>query len=96
MYIKLNLEDKILKFLDDPEILAIVGPRQAGKTTLMHKIFTNLEKAKFVSFEDRDVLSMFDNNVNDFIKIYVKNTRFLFIDEFQYSKHDGGQRLKYI
>ncbi len=96
MYIKRNLEDKILKFLDDPEILAIVGPRQAGKTTLMHKIFTNLEKAKFVSFEDRDVLSMFDNNVNDFIKIYVKNTRFLFIDEFQYSKHDGGQRLKYI
>ena len=32
MYIKRNLEDKIIKYLETPEIIAVVGPRQCGKT----------------------------------------------------------------
>jgi len=41
MYIKRKLERKILKYLDTPEIIAIVGPRQSGKTTLVKRIFKN-------------------------------------------------------
>lgn len=39
MYIKRKLEDKILKYLDSPEIVAVVGPRQCGKSTMLLKIF---------------------------------------------------------
>jgi predicted AAA+ superfamily ATPase len=95
MYIKRNLEDKILKFVKAPEIIAITGPRQAGKTTLMNRVKNGLQKAVFVSFEDREVLRMFEKNTDDFVKIYVKANDYLFIDEFQYAKN-GGKILKYI
>ncbi len=38
MYIKRNLEGKILDFLSAPEIIAIVGARQSGKTTLINHL----------------------------------------------------------
>ena len=95
MYIKRKLEDKILKYLETPEIIAVLGPRQCGKTTLLKKIFSGLKKAVFVSFEDKNVLNMFNRNIEDFVKLYVRGNRYLFIDEFQYSKN-GGKRLKYI
>jgi len=52
MYIKRKLEDTILKYLDSPEIIAIVGPRQCGKTTLLQQINQRLEGSVFISFED--------------------------------------------
>lgn len=95
MYIKRKLESKILKYLKTPEIIAVLGPRQCGKTTLFKKIFSDLEKAVFVSFEDKNILNMFNRNIEDFVKLYVSGNKYLFIDEFQYSKN-GGKRLKYI
>ena len=39
--------------MDAPEILAIFGARQVGKTTLMKHIFHSLEEPKiFLDFED--------------------------------------------
>ena len=35
MYIKRNLEDKIIRYLEVPEIIAVVGSRQCGKTTML-------------------------------------------------------------
>jgi len=106
MYIKRKLEDKILKYLNSPEIIAVVGPRQCGKTTLLKKVFedfgssrlnspTGPKQAVFATFEDKNVLSMFENNLKDFTEMYVKNKKYLFIDEFQYAKK-GGEKLKYI
>lgn len=95
MYIKRKLESKILKYLDSPEIIAVVGPRQCGKSTMLMKIFEGLENAALVSFEDRAALNMFNGNIDDFVEVYVKNKKFLFIDEFQYAKN-GGKKLKYI
>lgn len=95
MYIKRKLEDKILKYLDSPEIIAVVGPRQCGKSTMLLKIFEGLKDTSIVSFEDRTALNMFNRNINDFVDVYVKNKKFLFIDEFQYAKN-GGKKLKYI
>lgn len=85
MYIERKLEKKIQNYMNTPEIIAIVGPRQSGKTTLMQKIFSNLDNAKFISFED----------IHSFIELYIRPYRFICIDEFQYSR-TGGQRLKYI
>lgn len=95
MYIKRNLEATISKYLDSPEIIAIVGPRQCGKTTLLKKIYEKLESAVFLTFEDKSILNMFERNPRDFVDIYVKNKKYLFIDEFQYAKK-GGEKLKYI
>jgi len=95
IYIQRELEETINKYLGKREIIAIVGARQCGKTTLMKKIFKNLKKAISISFDEREKLSLFDNDIESFIELYVKNFDYLFIDEFQYSK-EGGKKLKYI
>ncbi|MFH1838397.1 MAG: ATP-binding protein [Candidatus Kuenenbacteria bacterium] len=95
MYIKRKLEDTILKYLNVPEIIAIIGPRQSGKTTILNKIFSKLKKAEYLNFDDKKVLNLFENDVDSFREIYVKNFDYLFIDEFQYAKN-GGSKLKYI
>lgn len=101
MYIKRKKEQEIRDLLETREILALIGPRQAGKTTMLQKIFNDLKereknkKASFISFEDRDVLSLFNSNIKNFADTYVVANDFLFVDEFQYSKK-GGEKLKYL
>ncbi|NOR11671.1 MAG: AAA family ATPase [Candidatus Aminicenantes bacterium] len=95
MYITRDLEEKIRSYLDKPEIIAIIGPRQSGKTTLMKEIFKSLSKAVYIDFEDRDTLSLFNNDIKSFYELHVMNADYLFIDEFQYAK-EGGQKLKYL
>jgi len=95
MYVRRFLESSIKKYLKDKEIIAIVGARQCGKTTLMQEIFKGLENAEFISFEDRDTLALFSKDVKSFIEKYVKGIKYLFIDEFQYAEQ-GGKNLKYI
>lgn len=94
-YIKRDLEQTITQNINTPEIIAILGPRQSGKTTLMEHIFQTLENAVFLSFEDRKLLELFVEDEKTFAELYAKNNRYLFIDEFQYAK-EGGQKLKYI
>ncbi len=94
-YIKRTLEDKIRAYLKRKEIIAIVGARQSGKTTIMKRIFKDLKNAKFISFEDQEILRTFREDLKLFIKQYVEETDFLFIDEFQYAK-EGGKYLKFI
>lgn len=96
MYIKRDLERKVLKYLGSREILAIMGPRQCGKTTLMNHVFEGLDgNKKFISFEDRETLEMFVQDIDLFVEQYVKGVEYLFIDEFQYAK-EGGKKLKFI
>ena len=95
MYVKRNLEETILRYLETPEIIAVVGARQSGKTTMISKLIGELEGAVFVSFEDQNILRMFEKETDDFVNLYLKGNRYLFIDEFQYAKN-GGKILKYI
>ncbi|MFH0836971.1 MAG: AAA family ATPase, partial [Candidatus Aenigmatarchaeota archaeon] len=95
MYINRTLERDILKYLGKKEIIAIIGPRQSGKTTLMKNIFGNLKNGVFLDFEDRETLELFNEDIKSFIDLYVKKYDYLFIDEFQYAK-EGGKQLKYI
>ena len=63
MYIERKLEGKILRYLEKPEIIAVLGPRQCGKTTMLKKIFSGLDKADFISFEDRGALNLFNRDI---------------------------------
>lgn len=94
-YIPRKLEQSIRHFLNAPEIIAILGARQCGKTTMMKHLIAKLPKAVSLSFEDQKTLALFEQAPDDFISAYVKGNQYLFIDEFQYAKH-GGKILKYI
>ncbi|MFP4045836.1 MAG: ATP-binding protein, partial [Candidatus Aenigmatarchaeota archaeon] len=94
-YVKRDLEDEIREYIDSPEIIVVVGPRQAGKTTLLKKIHHGLENSKFLTFEDRDVLNLFEEDEKEFAEIHLEGNDYLFVDEFQYAEK-GGKKLKYL
>ncbi len=95
MYINRFLEKGVRRYLNKKEIIAVVGPRQSGKTTMLKNIFKDLKNAVFLDFEDRETLQLFSEDIKSFIELYVKKYDYLFIDEFQYAK-EGGKKLKYI
>jgi uncharacterized protein len=94
MYIERKLESKIRGYLNHREIIAIVGPRQSGKTTLLQKLQSGTENSILLSFEDREVLELFETDIKNFAVKYF-HSKYIFIDEFQYSKN-GGKQLKYL
>jgi predicted AAA+ superfamily ATPase len=107
MIIQRDLINSLERFLKRQEYIAIIGPRQAGKTTFLEIIETSLIKKlkvskthiKKVTFEDRRLLAQFDAEPVLFVRSYlpekIKGTFYLMIDEFQYSQA-GGQKLKLI
>jgi predicted AAA+ superfamily ATPase len=95
MYYKRDLEDKIHKYINSQEIIAIFGPRQVGKTTLLKEIYKTLDNAIFLTFEDIELKLLFEEDIKSFITLYIKPYDYIFIDEFQYAK-TGGQNLKFI
>ena len=99
MYVKRDLEDEINRYAGSREIVAVVGARQCGKTTLLMKVMKGLEKkgkrTNTVTFENVRELQLFENDIDSFIEKHVRGYDILFIDEVQYSK-DSGKKLKYI
>ncbi len=95
IYIRRDLEQEIGRYMKDPEMIAVLGPRQSGKTTLLQRIHSGLENAAFITLEDTRVLEMFDEDPDSFIDRYVKGRDYLLIDEIQYSER-AGKNLKYI
>lgn len=94
-YVRRDLEEEIWEYIDSPEILAVVGPRQAGKTTLFYKINSELDNSHFISFEDRDALNLFEEDEKEFAEMHLLGYDYLLIDEFQYAER-GGKKLKYL
>jgi uncharacterized protein len=98
MYIRRELEKEIMPFLKRKEALAIVGPRQAGKTTFLEFLQKHLKEKKkngrFFTFEKRADLELFQDSIEDF-KDIITEYEYVVIDEFQYAK-EGGQKLKYL
>jgi len=96
IYIPRFLEEKITRYLEAPEIIAVLGARQVGKTTLLKRLYERVPGPKiFLDFEDPEVLVLFEEDIKAFAKLYVEGKRFIFIDEFQYSRN-GGQKLKFL
>lgn len=61
-------------------VVAILGPRQSGKTTIAKAFFKNHQ---FINLEDPDMRAYAKNDPKDFLKKY-RNEHGLIIDEFQY------------
>ncbi len=93
--IERELLSTVEEYLPKKEYLAIVGPRQAGKTTLLEMIQEKHPEAAYLTFEDRKTLALFEEDVDAFISLHCRKEKLLLVDEFQYAK-DGGRNLKYI
>ena len=103
--IERDIEVRLRKWIDEKEILAIVGPRQSGKTTLLIKLMKLLgergirkDKIHFISFEDDFEKEKFERNPKEYVEYYLKGEKeknFFLFDEIQYV-NDAGKYLKLI
>lgn len=82
MYIKRDLEEVLLRYAKFPAV-ALLGPRQSGKTTLARKVFS---QHRYVSFEDYHERFFAMDDPRGFLKKY-ENEHGIIIDEFQYVPH---------
>ncbi len=104
-YIQRSLLEELKKWIGRREILAIKGPRQSGKTTLLEMLSEWLSASKtavpdhivYITFEDRGELDAFSQNPKDFIARHIKDGKrhYFLIDEAQYCR-DLGQKLKLV
>ena len=94
--IKREIFEKLENELSKKQITAVVGARQVGKTTALKYIYNKIKNESiFLTFEDTNILTLFENNINLFIEQYIVPYKYIFIDEFQYAKK-GGKQLKLI
>lgn len=95
---KRDLLDQLKPYFNSREIIAIIGSRQVGKTTLLQMIYNGISKKKkslFLTFENRSDLEIFETDIENFKKLYCEDYLVIFIDEFQYAK-DAGAKLKFL
>ena len=78
--IKRKLESTIIRLAKSFPVLAIVGPRQSGKTTLSRAIFTDY---KYVSMEELGAREHAESDPKGFIESNL-GEKGLIIDEFQH------------
>lgn len=102
MYIARKIETHLSRNLERDEIIVLVGARQSGKTTLLKKINSELEKREeitfFFSLENIRYLQMLNENPENLFKLIgnLPGKRvYVFIDEIQYLDNPSNF-LKYI
>lgn len=95
MYIQRDLESTLQKYVQQKEIIAVIGPRQSGKSTLLLHLLEKLPDTHIISFDDLEVLNLFEHDTKAFIELHIKKYQYVLIDEVQYSKN-SGKILKYI
>lgn len=95
-YVPREIEKEFSKYLQRRPIIALLGPRRSGKTTLLLHLKAQLNDAVYLSFEDRQTLDLFEKDIKNFARLYLEGkTQYLFLDEFHYAK-SGGKNLKYL
>ncbi|MGV8176298.1 MAG: ATP-binding protein [Candidatus Bilamarchaeaceae archaeon] len=92
------VQRSILQYFDasamQSGIVAVVGPRQAGKTTFLRER-SKSANAAYVMLDDPDAKAMFDSDIKKFENQYMQSRDITVIDEAQYGK-DAGAKLKYL
>lgn len=80
MYIKRELEGVIKKGAKQVPIIAIIGPRQSGKSTLAKEIFKN---HTYLDMQDAELFDFATSDPKGFLNTY-KNEHGIIVDEAQY------------
>lgn len=98
-FITREIEQKIVKWIDNKEIIVIRGTRQCGKTTMLNRISeilkenkTNPKKIHVISLEDDFEKDKFEKNPKEYINLSLKEDSdrdYFLLDEIQYVKNAG-------
>lgn len=98
-FVEREIYREVIQWLDEREIIALSGPRQAGKTTLLLRLKGRLQKEKrvLINFEETEQVAAFEKSAEEFISLHLadKGRTFFLFDEFQYVKN-GGKILKLL
>ncbi len=94
MYIDRDIKRYFNKLVKHYDMVALVGPRQAGKTTFLKHHMTGVNSS-YVLFDDPDARSLFDNDINKFKMQYLDRYDLSVLDEVQQCG-DAGRKLKYL
>lgn len=87
MYISRDLEQAISSGAKQSPVVAIIGPRQSGKSTLVKKMFSN---HIFLDMQDAELFKFANEDPKGFLNSY-KNEYGIIIDEAQYAPNLFGQ-----
>ena len=90
-YLPRTVEERVKKFLGMGKSVVVVGPRQAGKTTLL-KHLSEVYRAPYFSLDDPETLEALKN-----VKVFRKLVEgpIFFLDEAQRDE-EIGKKLKYL
>lgn len=81
MFIERKIKDNLLKFVQVFPVVAILGPRQSGKTTLAQENFKNY---KYINLENLDIRSIAQQDPRGFLEKLLTEPGAI-IDEFQHA-----------
>ena len=74
---------KIMKWLDRPEIIIVKGVRRAGKSTILKQVASELKKAVYVNFDDYRLLPFLKIELLEAIAEEYPDAEYFFLDEIQ-------------
>ena len=94
MYVKRSIRSKFDKISKNYNMVAVVGARQAGKTTFLKKQIEN-KNSSYILFDDPDARSLFEDDIKKFEKQFISSYNVSILDEVQYCKN-AGRKLKYL
>jgi uncharacterized protein len=94
MYVKRTIQEKFDKITNNYNMVAVVGTRQAGKTTFLKKQIENKDSS-YILFDDPDARSLFEEDIKKFEQQFISNHTISVLDEVQYC-NDAGRKLKYL
>jgi len=105
MHIKREIEEKVFLWMKEREIIAIIGPRQSGKTTMIERIKERAlrqgsydeDHIVFITFEDEIERLKFESDPSGYIQeyLYDKRPHLFLLDEVQ-NIENAGKALKLI
>jgi uncharacterized protein len=94
MYIEREIKKKFERIVKHYPIIALVGARQAGKTTFLKEQMKN-QNSSYLLFDDPDIRQMFEEDIKKFENQFIDGKELSVLDEVQYCK-DPGRKLKYL
>ncbi|MDY6788418.1 MAG: ATP-binding protein [Candidatus Nanohaloarchaea archaeon] len=94
VYIERDLREKFRRTDRTHSIVAVVGPRQSGKTTFLKKQMEGKD-ASYVMFDDPEAKALFEEEIKKFDLQYVQGHDVAVLDEIQYCE-SAGRNLKYL
>jgi predicted AAA+ superfamily ATPase len=94
MYVERDVRKRFEKLRGVYNVIAVVGARQAGKTTFLKERIKGVNSS-FVLFDDPDARTLFEEDVKKFEKQFVEGFDVTVLDEVQYCR-DAGSKIKYL